>query len=370
MHLDLDEDTSNLQAGVRAFAAERVRPGARAWEEAGAIDAAVLDEAWQLGFASLGVPTDLGGAGEKDARPSALVGAVVLEELAYADLGFALACFSPMHVIVPLALFGEQASRAEILPKLLGDTLPKATGAWLEPARAYDAWTFAARTDRTPAGPALVGKKTLVPRADVAELTVVVARGGAPGGAGAPELFLLEGKGAAGTCRARCDVIGPRGVSTFDLALDGATARTVASSAGAAHAHLAERALVASAAAAVGVARAATDLATEYAKERRAFGRAIGQNQSIAFMLAEAATDTEAARWMTWKAAWKLDREGAEGARAEASRAHRFASAAAFRVADSCVQILGGHGVIRDHLAELFFRNARTLARTPGWFLV
>jgi len=370
MHLDLDEDTQSLQTGVRGFAASRVRSRAREWEEAGAIDQAALDEAWQLGFASLGVPSDLGGAGDASAKPSALVGAVVLEELAYADLGFALAAFSPMHAVVPLCLFGEAELRDELLPRLLGDTLPKATGAWIEPARTYDAYSFAARTAPTPAGPALHGKKTLVPRADSAEHCVVVARGGEPGGAGTPELYLLDGKASAGTCGARCDLIGPRAVGTFDLSFDGATARPLAAGAGAAHARLAERALVGSAAAAVGVARAAADYAAEYAKDRRAFGRAIAQNQSIAFMLSEAATDAEAARWMTWKAAWKVDQGSRDGARAEAARAARFATAAAFRAADSCVQILGGHGVIRDHLAELFFRNARTLARTPGWFMV
>ncbi len=370
MHLDLDDDTTNMQAAVRAFAAERVRPRARAWEEGGALDEATLDEAWQLGFASLGVPEALGGAGDAQASPSALLGSVVLEELAYADFGFALACFSPMHLVVPLALFGHADLKRELLPKLLGERLPRATGAWIEASRAYDPWSIGARTEPTPPGPALRGRKTLVPRADVAELTLVVARGGAPAGSGSPELFLLEGKQAAGTARGRCDLIGPRGVACFDLELDGAVAKSIAAGAGAPHAALAERVLLATAAAAVGVARAATDYAASYAKERRAFGRAIAQNQSIAFMLAECATDAEASRWMTWKAAWKIDRGSGEGARAEAARAARFATAAAFRAADSCVQILGGHGVIRDHLAELFFRNARTLARTPGWLVV
>jgi acyl-CoA dehydrogenase len=366
MRLDLDEDTTSMQEAVRAFAAERVRPRARAWEEAGEIDGATLDEGWQLGFASMGVPSSLGGAGTEDASPSALLGAVVLEELAYADLGFSLACFSPLHVIVPITLFGTPELRQGILPKLLGETLPAATGAWIEPMRSYDAWTMSARSEPAPGGLGLHGDKTLVPRADVAELTVVMARGGTTG-EGALVPFVVEGRNAGGR---RCDVIAPRAVGTFDLSLGGCTARPIAEASGAAHARLAERALVASAAAAVGVARAATDYAATYAKERRAFGRAIAQNQSIAFMLAEAATDAEAARWMTWKAAWKIDRASYDGARAEASRAARFAAQTAFRSADACVQILGGHGVIRDHLAELFFRNARTLATTVGWFLL
>ncbi|HEY4221289.1 MAG TPA: acyl-CoA dehydrogenase family protein, partial [Myxococcota bacterium] len=112
----------------------------------------------------------------------------------------------------------------------------------------------------------------------------------------------------------------------------------------------------------------ACEYAVDYARDRRAFGRAIAQNQSIAFMLAEAAMDVEAGRWLTWKAAWQIDR--GESALVEAARAQRFTADLAFKTADNCVQILGGHGVIRDHLAELFFRNSRTLARTPGWFMV
>ncbi len=367
MHLELDEDQAALREGVRAFAASRVRPGARAWEEAGAIEPGALDDAWQLGFASLGVGPSFGGAGPSDdASPSALVGAVVLEELAWADLGFALACTSPMHVVVPVAVFGDDDTKKALLPRLLGDALPRATGAWIESSRAYDPWTLASRVEPAPGGVALSGKKTLVPRAADAAWTLVAARSGV-GSEG--RVFVSEDKPSGAV---RCDVIAPRAVATFDVTYDRASVRPVGRAGSAEYDALAERLLIATAAAAVGVGRAATEYAAEYAKERRAFGRAIAQNQSIAFMLAEAATDVEAARWMTWKAAWKADRRAAtgEGARAEASRAARFATATAFRVADACVQILGGHGVIRDHLAELFFRNARTLARTPGWFIV
>jgi len=107
MHLQLDEERALLQYTVRGFAKDQVRPHARSWEEKGAIDAAALDQAWQLGFAALGAGPSFGGAAERDdAVPSALSGTLVLEELAWADLGFALAVCSPLHATVPLALFG------------------------------------------------------------------------------------------------------------------------------------------------------------------------------------------------------------------------------------------------------------------------
>jgi acyl-CoA dehydrogenase len=369
MHLDLDEDRALLLTTLRRFAADRVRPHARKWEEARALDPATLDDAWAMGFASAGVSSTYGGAGDDGAVPSALTGVVALEQLAWGDLGFALSAFSPMHAVVPLALYGGEANKREILPSLLGEKLPAATGAWVEPHRGYDVASIRARAAKTTTGPVLHGEKTLVPRGADGDVVVVYARSEATPDLDGVDAYLLLGKNVSGTkARVRDDLIGPCATKTATIALDEAPARRLAGEGTIAYGRLAERALVAQAAAAVGVARAAAEYAADYAKDRRAFGKAIAQNQSIAFKIAEAATDVEAARWMTWKAAWRIDR--GESARAEAGVAHRFATEAAFRIADDCVQILGGHGVIRDHLAELFFRNARTLASTTGWFIV
>ena len=115
---------------------------------------------------------------------------------------------------------------------------------------------------------------------------------------------------------------------------------------------------------AVGVARAAYDYAREYAKDRRAFGQAIAQKQAIAFMLAEMAMEVDAMRLLVWEAAWKLDRH--EDATREAYLAKRYTADAALKITDNAVQVLGGHGYIRDHLVELFLRNARGFATLEG----
>jgi alkylation response protein AidB-like acyl-CoA dehydrogenase len=121
---------------------------------------------------------------------------------------------------------------------------------------------------------------------------------------------------------------------------------------------------VAIASMAVGVARAAYDYAREYAKDRRAFGQAIAQKQAIAFMLAEMAMEVDAMRLLTWEAAWRLDRN--EDATREASLAKRYAADMALKITDNALQVLGGHGYIRDHLVELFLRNARGFATLEG----
>jgi alkylation response protein AidB-like acyl-CoA dehydrogenase len=111
---------------------------------------------------------------------------------------------------------------------------------------------------------------------------------------------------------------------------------------------------------AVGVARGAYEFARDYAKERRAFGVPIAQKQAIAFMLAEMAIEIDAARLLVWEAAWKLDK--GENATRESVLAKRYASNAALKITDNALQVLGGHGYIRDYPVELWLRNARGFA--------
>ena len=122
------------------------------------------------------------------------------------------------------------------------------------------------------------------------------------------------------------------------------------------------------AAMAVGVARGAYEYALEYAKNRKAFGEAIAQRQSIAFMLAEMFMDIEAARLMIWETAWLLD-EKRDATRA-ACLAKNFADDMSLMVTDRAVQVLGGHGYIRDYPVEMWLRNARGFAVMEGIAIV
>lgn len=131
---------------------------------------------------------------------------------------------------------------------------------------------------------------------------------------------------------------------------------------------LLNRSRVALAAMAVGVARASFEYARDYAKERVQFGRPIAQNQSIAFMLAEMATEIDAARLMVWEAAWKLD--AGEDATREAYLAKQQADRMALFVTDSGVQVLGGYGFIREYPAERWLRNGRGFPTFLGLAMV
>lgn len=124
------------------------------------------------------------------------------------------------------------------------------------------------------------------------------------------------------------------------------------------------RARVAQSAMAVGVAKASLDYAIKYAKDRDAFGMKIAQKQAIAFMIADMATEAEAARLLNYEAAWNLD-QGAD-CRREVAIAHRYSADMAMTVTDNGLQVLGGHGFIRDHPVEMWARNARGFAIFEG----
>ena len=114
----------------------------------------------------------------------------------------------------------------------------------------------------------------------------------------------------------------------------------------------------------IGVSRASVDYCVPYAKERVSFGQAIAQKQGIAFKMADMHIETESMRWLTWKAASELE-QGLDATRT-CHQARDYASRMAIQVTDSGIQVLGGHGFIREHPVEMWFRNARTVSVLEG----
>ena len=127
---------------------------------------------------------------------------------------------------------------------------------------------------------------------------------------------------------------------------------------------LENRSRAALAAVMVGLSRAVLEYAVPYAKEREAFDQAIAQKQAIAFKLADMHIETDASRWLMWKAASQLE-QGLDATRA-AHFARSYAAEKSMWIADNGVQVLGGHGFIREHPVEMWFRNARTLGVLEG----
>jgi len=175
----------------------------------------------------------------------------------------------------------------------------------------------------------------------------------------AAEAFLVP-RAAGGLKAERERLMGLHALPTAELTLEGVRVPADAKLGAGAVTGLVTRGRVALAACGVGVARAAFEVARDYAKQREAFGAPIATKQAIAFKLADMAIEIDGARLLAWEAAWRLD--AGLPAEREAALAIDQVRRVALTVADGAVQVLGGHGYIRDYLPELHLRNARGFA--------
>jgi alkylation response protein AidB-like acyl-CoA dehydrogenase len=346
---------------VRQFAANEIRPAAHDAAESRKLPEAALGQAHELGLVAHGLDEAHGGGGER----SAVTGALIAEELAWGDLAIALAILSPSLTALPVSDFGTDAQKREILPAFTGASFVPGSLALVEPSFRFDPFHPTTRAQRESDGYALSGEKCFVPWLDGDEHVLVIASE-----EDAPQAFLVP-RDAAGLSATPERNMGIDALPTVELALDGvrvpATAR-LGGDAGIDHHQLVNRGRVGLAATAVGVARAAFEIARDYAKERQAFGAPIATKQAIAFKLADMAIEIDAVRLLVWEAAWCLDR-GHDATR-ETTLASQQASRIALEVADGTVQVLGGYGYIRDYLPEMQLRNARGFAAFEALTLV
>jgi alkylation response protein AidB-like acyl-CoA dehydrogenase len=355
------EEQQMIVETVRQFATNELRPHARDANESGKLPAAVLTQAHELGLVANAIDDAFGGGGER----SAVTGALVAEELAWGDLGIGLAILSPSLLALPIQDQGTDAQKAECLPRFTSDCFCPGALAVVEPR--FDANPLRPETSARREGEEYVlqGSKCFVPWIDGGESVLVVADDG-----GRPQGFLLP-RDTAGLNATPESNMGLEALPTVLLSLDGVRVPVAARLGGEKGANLPAlltRGRVALAATAVGVARAAFEVARDYAKERETFGAPIATRQAIAFKLADMAIEIDGARLLVWEAAWMLD-AGQDVGRA-AVLAHQQAAKVALEVADAAVQVLGGHGYTREYLPEMHLRNARGFASFEALALV
>ena len=357
MEFDLTEDQTAYVATARDFARERLLPHAAHWDEDRIFPAEALREAAALGFAAIYVPEALGGSGL-----SRLDAALIFEELAAADPS--TAAFLSIHNMVAwmLARFGNTEQQARFLPKLLTSE-HFASYCLTEPGCGSDAAALRSRAEAD--GNALYkinGAKAFISGGGVSDLYVTMLRTGGEGPRGIS--CVLVQKGTPGlsfgrperklgwnsqpTCTVTfedCRVpvanrLGQEGEG-FRLAmmgLDGGRINIAACS--------------------LGGARACLELALEYVRQRRAFGKTLADFQALQFRLADMATELEAARLLVHRAAAALD-QGAADATMRCAMAKRFATDICFRICDEALQLHGGYGYIKDYQVERYLRDLR-----------
>ncbi|MEO5854191.1 MAG: acyl-CoA dehydrogenase family protein [Nocardioides sp.] len=356
------DDEQLLVDVVREFAAEVLRPAAAEADETCAAPEAVLKASLEIGLPVLGVPESLGGIAEER---SAMAGTLVAEALAHGDLGLAVATLAPGSVATALALWGTDEQQQTYLPAFTGDDVPVASLALTEPTVLLDVLDPATTATRDGDGYLLDGVKSLVARGVEAELFVVGAVLG-----GSPVLFLVE-SGAEGLTVEDEPAMGVRAAGLARLTLNGVrvpAASVLGATDGSTYTECVRLSRLAWCALAVGTAQAVLDYVTPYVKERTAFGEPIAHRQSVAFKVADMAIEVQAMRLLTYRAASRAAR-GEDVAR-DVALARRLCADRGMQVGLDGVQLLGGHGFVKEHPVERWYRDLRAIGLMEGAVLV
>jgi alkylation response protein AidB-like acyl-CoA dehydrogenase len=353
----LTDEQQLLRQSVREFAETEIRPHVREWDEAQRFPSELVPKLAALGLMGVQFPEEYGGAGM-----SAIDYCLCIEELARVDPSVSLSVaahngLGPAHI----AMFGTRAQKARWLtPLAKGDKL----GAWAltEPDAGSDA--AGTRTVATREGDRWVlnGTKTFITHGASADVMVVMASTDRSRGAKGISAFVVE-RGTEGFSAGRKeDKLGMRASETTEVRLEHCAVPS---------AHLLgeegqgfiqalqvlDAGRIGIAALSVGLAQGAFDAARHYALGRRQFGQPIASFQAIQWKLADMATRIEAARLLTYRAAYLKD----QGRRTtlDSAMAKLYASEVAVRVAEESVQIHGGYGFVKDYPAEKFFRDVK-----------
>jgi alkylation response protein AidB-like acyl-CoA dehydrogenase len=354
------EDEQMLVDVVTEFAAEVVRPAASEANETCTAPDDLLKASLEIGLPILGVAEDLGGIATER---SAVGGVLVHEALAHGDLGLAVATLAPGAVATALSLYGTDEQQSTYLPAFTGDEVPAAALALAEPTALFDPLAPATTATRKGDGFVLNGVKSGVVRGAESELFLVGAALD-----GAPQLFLVE-SGTTGITVEADPSMGVRAAGLSRLVLRDVEVEPIALFADAeAYREVVRNSRLAWCALAIGTGQAVLDYVTPYVKERQAFGEPIAHRQSVAFMVANIAIELQGMRLVTYKAASRVA-QGKDASR-EIALARRLCAEKGMQIGLDGVQLLGGHGYVKEHPVERWYRDLRAIGLMEGAVLV
>lgn len=345
------------------FAQNELLPVASQSDYDCAAPAELLTQSTELGVTMIGVPEELGGAVEER---SAVTSTLISEALAKGDMGLAVAVLAPAAVSTAIGLWGDADQQSTYLPEFVGEDVPAAALAVMEPKPLFDPFQLDTKATRNmDGGFTISGSKSLVPRAAEAELFVVAAELD-----GKPVLFIIESK-SDGVGVAAEPAMGVRAAATATLSLN-----EVKLPAGAllgdadpeVYADCIRLGRIAWSALAAGTGQAVLDYVIPYVNERVAFGEPISHRQAVAFMISNIAIELDAIRLTTYKAAARVD-QGKSFAR-EAALTRQLTATKGMQIGSDGVQLLGGHGYIKEHPVERWYRDLRAAGMIEGVLLV
>jgi alkylation response protein AidB-like acyl-CoA dehydrogenase len=358
MDLRLTDEQTLLRQTIRQFAEAEIRPHIRAWDEAQAFSDDLLPKLASLGLMGITIPEALGGAGM-----SAVDYCIAIEELARVDPSIALSVAAHNGLAVAhLNLFGsDEQRRRYVMPLARGEML----GAWglTEAGAGSDAAAMRTTARRDGDGWVLNGTKQFITHGKIGGLIVVMAVTDRAQSRHGVTAFVVE-RGTPGMQAGKKeDKLGMRASDTSEVVFQECRVGddAVVGQVGQGFVNtlqVLDAGRIGIAALAVGLAQGAFEAARHYAGERRQFGQPIAGFQAIRWKLADMATRIEAARLLTYRAAWLRDQK-TERTSTASSMAKLYSSEIAVRAAEECVQIHGGYGFVKDYPAEKFFRDVK-----------
>jgi alkylation response protein AidB-like acyl-CoA dehydrogenase len=360
--LEPTDEQQMLRDSVREFGLDRLRKVAETADAECATPPELLAQANELGLSMVGVPEELGGAVE---QRSAVTSVLMSEALAQGDMGIAVACLAPAGVSTAISLWGDADQQSTYLPEFVSENVPAAALAVLEPRPLFDPFALKVTARRAGGGYMLDGAKSLVPRASDGELFVVAAELD-----GTPALFIVESK-TGGISVEPEPAMGVRAAGTGRLIFEDVRIPAGALLGGgdpAVYAECVSLARLAWCAVAVGTGQAVLDYVVKYVNERKAFGEPISHRQGVAFTVANIAIELDGMRLATYRAASRVD-QNLPFAR-EAAIARRLCAERGMGLGSDGVQMLGGHGYVKEHPVERWYRDLRAAGLMEGALLV
>jgi len=354
----LTDEQRELRALAREFAEKEIRPIAAAYDEHQTHPADVIAKAHDVGLMNLHLPESLGGP-----QLSCFEGMLVGEELNFGCSGIGTSVCSNGLAAGPILIAGDDEQKRQWLAPLLEEPILGCFGL-SEPGAGSD--VSGIQTTAVPRGDEYVlnGSKMFITNGGKASWIVCFASTDRAKGHRGLSAFIVPMDSEGVTVEKHLDKMGQRATDTSAIAFQDVVVPSRNRLGGEGDGFkIAMQTLdftrPGTAVGAVGVAQAAYELSVEYAKERVQFGMPIAMNQGVNFLVADMATEIEAARLLCWQAAWMIDQGYGRKATKYSSFAKRFAADTAMKVTTDAVQVFGGYGYMKEYPVEKLMRDAK-----------
>ena len=352
----LSDEETLFRDAVRALAEEDVKPRVMEMEREGKIHPSLITKYFEMGLMGIEVPEEYGGAGG-----SLMMVMLAVEEISKVDAAAAI-MVDVQNTLVnyPIARYGSAEQKKKYLTRLTSDTI----GAYAlsEPGSGSDAFGLATRAEQRGDRWILTGRKMWITNGAEADIFVIFANANPPAGYKGITAFIVERGFPGFSVGKKEDKLGIRASSTTELILDGCEVpdANVLGPVGQGYKIAIEtlnEGRIGIGAQMIGIAQGALGAAVAYLRERRQFGKALSDFQGIQFQVAQAATETEAARLMVYNAARMKDT--GEDIALHGAMAKLFSSQVCERVTSVALELFGGYGYTKDYPAEKFYRDAK-----------